>query len=430
MYHRSLGLVVDASEAERAGVVVEGVEPPLELPLHGLGVGLVGGEHVLVGDPSGGAAAHLLEAALREPQAGALERDVRVGHHADGSGHEPLPTPIFSAGWHRGAQAQSGGPDGWGGSLGDGRAQLPAVCEGHVLAQRVHTSYVECCDDPADDRFEAGPAGMSRPTSISDHAKVAGMAVLPLAAMVVGVKVAWPDVTWGTMLGGTIDGLLTALVALGIAIVYRANRIVNFSAADLGQTPGDPRAAALRLVGLEHLPRDGHGTARVDRARRSRRVPVPAAVLPCAPAHPDRRHHRRHRGRGRARVAVAAVAGQQQRRAVPAVHQPALRDRPGPEQHELLRQRRAHPDRGARRADRARRVLPLHVDRRRPARHGRERGPGLAARHPGATAPERGVGSRRVPRVRRDVPAHRCRRLRSSARCSTRHSCSWRWAPR
>jgi branched-chain amino acid transport system permease protein len=83
----------------------------------------------------------------------------------------------------------------------------------------------------------AGPAGMSRPTSVSDHAKVAGMAVLPLVIMLVGVKVAWPDVTWGTILGGTIDGLLTALVALGIAIVYRANRVVNFAAADLGQTP-------------------------------------------------------------------------------------------------------------------------------------------------------------------------------------------------
>src|SRR3984957_6230085 len=90
---------------------------------------------------------------------------------------------------------------------------------------------------------------MSRPTSVSDRAKLAGLAVLPLAVMLVGVKVAWPDVTWGTILGGTIDGLLTALVALGIAIVYRANRIVNFAAADLGETPA---ILALLLYTSQH----------------------------------------------------------------------------------------------------------------------------------------------------------------------------------
>jgi branched-chain amino acid transport system permease protein len=34
-----------------------------------------------------------------------------------------------------------------------------------------------------------------------------------------------------------IRGLLSALIALGIVIVYRANRIVNFAAADLGAVP-------------------------------------------------------------------------------------------------------------------------------------------------------------------------------------------------
>jgi branched-chain amino acid transport system permease protein len=78
---------------------------------------------------------------------------------------------------------------------------------------------------------------MSPPTSIIDRAKAVGWAVMPLALMVVGVKIFWPDVTTGTILGGAIGGLIVALVALGIAIVYRANRIVNFAAADLGETP-------------------------------------------------------------------------------------------------------------------------------------------------------------------------------------------------
>ena len=252
---------------------------------------------------------------------------------------------------------------------------------------------------------------MSRPTSVSDHAKVAGMAVMPLVVMVVGVKVAWPDVTWGTILGGTIDGLLTALVALGIAIVYRANRDRELFGRRPGPDAGDPRPAALRLGRLEHLPRDRDRAARVDPAGRDRRVRVPAPVLPLPPAHPHSRHDRRHRSRSRAGAPATALARQQQRRAVPAVHQPALLDRPRTEQHQLLRQRRAHPDRRAPRAGRARPVLPLHVDRRRAARHGRERRPRLVARHPRAATPERGVGSRGVPRVRRDVPAHRRRRI-------------------
>ena len=71
----------------------------------------------------------------------------------------------------------------------------------------------------------------------SERAKATLTAGLPLVAMAVGVKVVWSDVTWGTILGGTIEGFLIALIALGIAIVYRANRVVNFSAADLGGTP-------------------------------------------------------------------------------------------------------------------------------------------------------------------------------------------------
>ena len=84
-------LVVDPAEAERAGVVVERVEPPLQLPLHRLGVGLVGGQHVLVGDPGGRAPAHLLEAFLGEPQARALQRNVRVRHFGNAIGGEKRP---------------------------------------------------------------------------------------------------------------------------------------------------------------------------------------------------------------------------------------------------------------------------------------------------------------------------------------------------
>ena len=52
MYQRSPACSSIRPKHSAAGVVLEGGEPPLELPLHGLGVGLVGREHVLVGDPA------------------------------------------------------------------------------------------------------------------------------------------------------------------------------------------------------------------------------------------------------------------------------------------------------------------------------------------------------------------------------------------
>ena len=40
----------------------------------------------------------------------------------------------------------------------------------------------------------------------TERAKATLTAALPLVAMVVGVKLVWSDVTWGTVLGGTIEG--------------------------------------------------------------------------------------------------------------------------------------------------------------------------------------------------------------------------------
>ena len=67
--------------------------------------------------------------------------------------------------------------------------------------------------------------------------KSVGTAVLPLVLMVVGVKIAWPSVPGAIYLQGVVEGLMIGLIALGIVIVYRANRIINFAAADLGSAP-------------------------------------------------------------------------------------------------------------------------------------------------------------------------------------------------
>lgn len=60
---------------------------------------------------------------------------------------------------------------------------------------------------------------------------------VPVAAITFSVLV-WPfPAPLGVILNGALVGSRVALIALGIALVYRANRVINFSAGDLGQLP-------------------------------------------------------------------------------------------------------------------------------------------------------------------------------------------------
>jgi branched-chain amino acid transport system permease protein len=61
--------------------------------------------------------------------------------------------------------------------------------------------------------------------------------VLPVAAFIFAVRV-WPfPAPNGVILDGALGGGRIALIALGIALIYRANRIINFAQGDLGQVP-------------------------------------------------------------------------------------------------------------------------------------------------------------------------------------------------
>jgi len=62
------------------------------------------------------------------------------------------------------------------------------------------------------------------------------MPLLLAAAVLVFARVAW-DVPDGVIVQGAIIGGLTSLLALGIALVWRANRVINFAAGDLGAVP-------------------------------------------------------------------------------------------------------------------------------------------------------------------------------------------------
>ena len=61
--------------------------------------------------------------------------------------------------------------------------------------------------------------------------------ILPASAVMFAVTVYPYPAPGGVILNGAIVGGRIALIALGIALVYRANRVINFAAAELGLVP-------------------------------------------------------------------------------------------------------------------------------------------------------------------------------------------------
>jgi branched-chain amino acid transport system permease protein len=64
-------------------------------------------------------------------------------------------------------------------------------------------------------------------------------ALIPLspAIALVAVQLVFFGLPAGAWIRAVVIGLLTALLAVGMALVYRANRVLNFSQADLGFVP-------------------------------------------------------------------------------------------------------------------------------------------------------------------------------------------------
>src|SRR5438067_3159382 len=60
----------------------------------------------------------------------------------------------------------------------------------------------------------------------------------------------WPA-PFGILLKGAALGGLYSLIALGIALIYRANRIINFAQGDIG---GVPATLAVLLLAVSHWP--------------------------------------------------------------------------------------------------------------------------------------------------------------------------------
>jgi len=75
---------------------------------------------------------------------------------------------------------------------------------------------------------------------------------VPALLIVVFQLVVFPMGT-GPWALGVVSGLLTSLVALGLALVYRANRILNFAQADLGAVPTTLTVGLVAVTGLPWL---------------------------------------------------------------------------------------------------------------------------------------------------------------------------------
>jgi len=87
-----------------------------------------------------------------------------------------------------------------------------------------------------------------RPLTVGQGSKAA-VALVPIAIVVVVQIVVFP-MPVGVWVQGVVLGLLGALMAVGLGLVYRLNRVVNFAQGDLGSAPA---VLAFGMVGLSGI---------------------------------------------------------------------------------------------------------------------------------------------------------------------------------
>ncbi len=75
----------------------------------------------------------------------------------------------------------------------------------------------------------------------------------------VAVQLTWFGMPFGLWVDAAIKGLLSAMLAVGMALVYRANRVVNFAQADLGTVPAAFAVSFLLFWGWPYLLALGSG---------------------------------------------------------------------------------------------------------------------------------------------------------------------------
>lgn len=81
----------------------------------------------------------------------------------------------------------------------------------------------------------------------------------PALAIVLAQQILFPSTgsdgsyQWGLVVQGVTLGMLSALVALGMALIYRANRILNFAQGDLGLVPVSFAVALILFSGMNYF---------------------------------------------------------------------------------------------------------------------------------------------------------------------------------
>jgi branched-chain amino acid transport system permease protein len=88
--------------------------------------------------------------------------------------------------------------------------------------------------------------------SIPDRPARALGTIGPALAVLIFQMVLFPMKLGFTIQGATI-GLLTALISVGMAMIYRANRVLNFSQADLGYIPGLLGVMLVTITGVNYF---------------------------------------------------------------------------------------------------------------------------------------------------------------------------------
>ncbi len=93
---------------------------------------------------------------------------------------------------------------------------------------------------------------LSRPWAIDARLQPLLLTLGPAIAVVAVQMLFFPS-DLGFVLQGSTIGLLTALIAVGMALIYRANKVLNFSQADLGYIPGLLGVMLVAVSGLNYF---------------------------------------------------------------------------------------------------------------------------------------------------------------------------------